>query len=105
MYFEHPLNKMVDKRQTISCRNYDTCRLRTCPCWKSDLSHRIHQDFFQAVAVYMILYGFTTWTQTKCLEKKLDGKYTRMEATPHKTADVRPLASLLTNHSIKTNKI
>ena len=33
---------------------------------------------FQAVVVSILLYGCTTWTLTKRLEKKLDGNYTRM---------------------------
>ena len=36
------------------------------------------RSFFQAVFVSILLYGSTTWTQTKRLEKKLDGNYTRM---------------------------
>ena len=35
-------------------------------------------SFFQAVVVSILLYGYTTWTLTKQLEKKLDGNYTRM---------------------------
>ena len=34
------------------------------------------RSFFQAVSI--LLYGCTTWTLTKRLEKKLDGNYTRM---------------------------
>ena len=34
--------------------------------------------FFQAAVVSILLYGCTTWTLTKRLEKKLDGNYTRM---------------------------
>ena len=33
--------------------------------WKSDLSDKIKQDFFQAVAVLMLLYGCTTLMLTK----------------------------------------
>ena len=36
------------------------------------------RSFFQAVVVSILLYGCTTWTLTKPLEKKLDGNYTRM---------------------------
>ena len=36
------------------------------------------QSFFQAVVVSILLYGCTTWTLTKWMEKKLDGNYTRM---------------------------
>ena len=35
-------------------------------------------SFFQAAVVWILLYGCITWTLTKRLEKKLDGKYTRM---------------------------
>ena len=50
---------------------------------------------------------------TKCIEKKLDGSYTRMLRTVlnklwkqqfYKTATVQPLASDLTDHSSKTDK-
>ena len=34
--------------------------------------------FFQAAVVSLLLYGCTTWTLTKQLEKKLDGNYARM---------------------------
>ena len=36
------------------------------------------RSFFQAAVVSILLYGCTTWTLTKWLEKKLDGNYTRM---------------------------
>ena len=36
------------------------------------------RSFFQAAVVSILLYGCTTWTLTKRLEKKLDGSYTRM---------------------------
>ena len=35
-------------------------------------------NFFQAAVVSILLYGWTTWTLTKRLEKKLDSNYTRM---------------------------
>ena len=35
-------------------------------------------SFFQAAVVSILLYGCTTWTLTKWLERKLDGNYTRM---------------------------
>ena len=46
--------------------------------WKSDLTDKMKLSFFQAVVVSILLYGCTTWTLTKRLEKKLDGNYTRM---------------------------
>ena len=36
------------------------------------------RSFFQAAVLSILLYGCTTWTLTKRLEKKLDGNYTRM---------------------------
>ena len=36
------------------------------------------RSFFQAAVVSILLYGCTTWTLTKRLEKKLNGNYTRM---------------------------
>ena len=36
------------------------------------------RSFFQAAVGSILLYGCTTWTLTKQLEKKLDGNYTRM---------------------------
>ena len=46
--------------------------------WKSDLTDKIKRSFFQAAVTSILLYGCTTWTLTKRLEKKLDGNYTRM---------------------------
>ena len=46
--------------------------------WKSDLTDKMNRSFFQAAVVSILLYGCTTLTLTKRLEKKLDGNYTRM---------------------------
>ena len=46
--------------------------------WKSNLSDKMKRSFFQAAVVSILIYGCTTWTLTKRLEKKLDGNYTRM---------------------------
>ena len=46
--------------------------------WKSDLTDKMKRSFFQAAVTSILLDGCTTWTLTKRLEKKLDGKYTRM---------------------------
>ena len=46
--------------------------------WQSDLTYKIKRSFFQAMVVSILLYGCTTWTLTKRMEKKLDGNYTRM---------------------------
>ena len=46
--------------------------------WKSNLSDKMKRSFFQAAVKSILLYGCTTWTLTKRLEKKLDGNYARM---------------------------
>ena len=46
--------------------------------WKSDLTDKMKHSFFQAAVTSILLYGCTTWTLTKRLEKKLDSNYTRM---------------------------
>ena len=46
--------------------------------WKSNLTDKMKRSFFQAAVMSILLYGCTTWTLTKRLEKKLDGNYTRM---------------------------
>ena len=40
--------------------------------------HKIKRSFFQAAVVSILLYGCSTWTLNKRMEKKLDGNYTRM---------------------------
>ena len=42
------------------------------------LTNKMKRSFFQAAVTLILLYGCTTWTLTKRLEKKLDGNYTRM---------------------------
>ena len=46
--------------------------------WKSDLTDKRKRSVFQAAVVSILMYGCTTWTLTKRLEKKLDGNYIRM---------------------------
>ena len=46
--------------------------------WKSNLTNKIKRSVFQAAVMSILLYGCTTWTLTKRMEKKLDGNYTRM---------------------------
>ena len=57
---------------------YKTAIDRLSIIWKSDLTDKMKRSFFQAAVVSILLYGCTTWTLTKRLEKKLDGNYTRM---------------------------
>ena len=46
--------------------------------WKSDVTDKMKRSFFEAAVTSILLYGCTTWTLTKHLEKKLDGNCTRM---------------------------
>ena len=46
--------------------------------WKSDLIDKMKRSFFQAAIVSILLYRCITGMLTKCIEKKLDGNYTRM---------------------------
>ena len=46
--------------------------------WRSDLTDKMKRRFLQAAVASILLYGCTTWTLTKRLEKKLDRNYTRM---------------------------
>ena len=66
--------KDIDTRLTKAWTAID----RLSIIWKSDLTNKIKRSFFQAAVVLILLYGCTTWTRTKWLEKKLDSNYTRM---------------------------
>ena len=39
--------------------------------WKSDLNNKMKRSFFQAAVVSLLLYGCTTWTLNKRMEKSL----------------------------------
>ena len=68
--------------------------------WKSDLTDKMKCSFFQAAVVSILLYGCTTWTLTKRLEKKLDGNYTRMlRAILIKSWRQHPTGHHLTRHA------
>ena len=68
--------------------------------WKSDLTDKMKRSFFQAAVVSILLYGCTTWTLTKRLEKKVDGNLEQvLGATPHKAPTVRPPSSYHKNYS------
>ena len=66
--------KDIDTRLTKAWTAIDKLSI----IWKSDLTDKMKGGFFQAAVVSILLYGCTTWTLTKRLEKKLDGNYTRM---------------------------
>ena len=66
--------KDIDTRLTKAWTAID----RLSIIWKSDLTDKMKRSFFQAAVVSILLYGCTTWTLTKRLERKLDGNFTRM---------------------------
>ena len=67
--------------------------------WKSDLTDKMKCSFFQSVVVSILLFGCTTWTLTKRMEKKLDGNYTRMlQAILNKSWRQHPTKQQLYGH-------
>ena len=79
--------KLVDKFSSVSSTETDiNMRLakawaaidKLSVIWKSDLTDKMKRSFFQAAVVSILLYGCTTWTLAKRMEKKLDTNYTRM---------------------------
>ena len=73
--------------------------------WKSDLTDKMKRSFFQAAVVSILLYGCTTWTLTKRLEKKLDGNYTRMlRAILNKSWRQHPTRHQLYDHLSRITK-
>ena len=66
---------------------------------KSDLTDKMKRSFFQAAVLSILLYGCTTGTLTKRLEKKLDGNYTRiMRAISNKSWQQHPIRHQLYGH-------
>ena len=75
------------------------CLVRLTWIWKSDLTDKMKRSFFQAAVVSILLYGCTTWTLTKQLEKKLDGNYTRiLQAILNKSWQQHPTRHQLYGH-------
>ena len=67
--------------------------------WKSDLTDKIKHSFFQAAVVSILLYGCTTWTLTKRMEKNFDSNYTRMmRAVLNKSWRQHPIKQQLYGH-------
>ena len=100
------------KQRRINRKNIDT---RLTKAWtsldrlsiirKSDLTDKMKRSFFQAAVVSILLYGCTTWTLTKRLEKKLDGNYTRMlRAILIKSGRQHPTRHQLYGHLPPTTK-
>ena len=67
-------DKDIDTRLTKAWTVID----RLSIIWKSALTDKLKRSFFQEAVVSILLYGCTTWTLTKRLEKKLDSNYTTM---------------------------
>ena len=72
---------------------------------KSNLTDKRKGSFFQAAVVSILLYGCTTWTLTKRLEKKLYDNYTRMlRAILKKSWQQHPTRHQLYGHLPPTTK-
>ena len=71
-------------RSVFTHINYCSAQRRFFKPSKSNWLHLVFQlllwerSFFQAAVVSILLYGCTTWTLTKRMEKKLEGNYARM---------------------------
>ena len=73
--------------------------------WKSNMTDKMKHSFFQAAVVSVLLYGCTTWTLTKRLEKKPDGNYTRMlRAILNKSWQQHPTRRQLYGHQPPVTK-
>ena len=60
---------------------------------KSDVFDKIKRDFFQAVAVSILLYECTTWTLAKRIGKMLNRYYTKIHAFLNKYCKQYPTKS------------
>ena len=93
--------KDIDTRLTKAWRAIN----RLSIIWKSDLTDKMKRSFFQAAVASILLYGCTTWTLTKRLEKKLDGNYTRMlRAILNKSWRQHPTRHQLYGHLLPITK-
>ena len=89
------LSHDIDTRLTKAWTAID----RLSIIWKSNLTDKMKCSFFQATVVSILLYGCTTWTLTKRLEKKLDGNYTsRLRAILNKSWQQHPTRHQLYSH-------
>ena len=67
--------------------------------WKSDLTDKIKRSFFQAAVLSILLYGCTTWTLSKLMEKNVDGNYTIiLQAALNKSLRQPPTKQQLYGH-------
>ena len=82
-----------------SCRRVHFLRQYPLYHGKSDLTDKMKRSFFQAVFTSILLYGCTTWTLTKRLEKKLDGNYTRHQLYGHLPPITKTIQVIRTRHA------
>ena len=75
---EYIRSQNFKKTSTRSVRRHGQLSIGLTIIWKSDLTDKMERSFFRTTVVSILLYGCTTWTLTKRLEKKLDDNYTRM---------------------------
>ena len=102
------VNKFIYRGTSVSSTEKDidmrltktwTASDRLSIIWKSDLTDKMKLSFFQAAVMSILLYGCTTWTLAKRLEKKLDGNYTRMlRAILNKSGRQHPTKHQLYGH-------
>ena len=87
--------KNIDTRLTKAWTAIDKLSV----IWKLDLTDKMKRSFFPAAGMSILLYGCTTWTLTKRLEKKQDGNYTRMlKAILNKSWRQQPTRHQLYSH-------
>ena len=66
---------------------------------KSDLTDKMKCSFFQVVVMLILVYGCTTWTLTKWMDKKPDSNYKRMlRAISNKSWRQHPIKQQLYGH-------
>ena len=69
----HPfITSSIEGNANIRIRKALTIVNMLMPMGKSNLSEKIKWEFFQAIAMSVLLYGSTTWTLMICQEKKLE---------------------------------
>ena len=78
---------------------------RLSDIWNSDLSDKITWNFYQAVFVSVLLYGWIIWTLTKDIEKKLDENWTKMQwAILNQSWKQHPTKQQLYDHLLPISK-
>ena len=92
----------IDTRLTKAWTAFDSLSIIR----KLNLINKMKRSFFQATVVSILLYGCTTWTLTKRLEKSwtaitqecCEQYWTSLAATSHKAPTIRPPASHYENY-------